>query len=139
MNKHHHGIIRRFARQATPGPRSLLRDTSGSNAVEYALLMGLVGGLLIISVLAMSGSLGDLFEDVAVVLEDPAETPAGGIGSDGGSGGGGSGGGSASSGDDGGGTASSGGSGSGSSGSGRGDPSGGEKSGNKNNLEHAHG
>lgn len=91
MNTQHHGIIRGIARLVTPGPRSLLRDPSGVRAV---LLMALIVVPLIISVLAIAGSLGDLFEDVAVVLENPAKTLAGGIRSDGGSGSSGSGSGS---------------------------------------------
>lgn len=91
MNTQHHGIIRGIARLVTPGPRSLLRDPSGVRAV---LLMALIVVPLIISVLAIAGSLGDVFEDVAVVLENPAKPLAGGIRSDGGFGSSGSGSGS---------------------------------------------
>ena len=73
MNTQHHGIIHSIARLGTTRRGGLMRDTSGAQAVEYVLLMALVGVLLIISVLAMSDSLGDVFEDVAVVLDDPTE------------------------------------------------------------------
>ena len=49
---------------------SLLRDKSGANAVEYALIMALVAVFIIAGVLAMSGAIGTLFNNMATCLSD---------------------------------------------------------------------
>ena len=56
---------------------SLLRDKGGANAVEYALIMALVAVFIIAGVLAMSGAIGTLFNNMATCLGDaPACTTA---------------------------------------------------------------
>ncbi len=49
---------------------TLLRDKGGANAVEYALIMALVAVFIIAGVLAMSGAIGDLFNNMATCLSD---------------------------------------------------------------------
>ncbi len=49
---------------------SLLRDKGGANAVEYALIMALVAVFIIAGVLAMSGAIGTLFNNMATCLGD---------------------------------------------------------------------
>ena len=49
---------------------SLLCDKVGANAVEYALIMALVAVFIIAGVLAMSGAIGDLFNNMATCLSD---------------------------------------------------------------------
>ena len=49
---------------------SLLRDKGGANAVEYALIMALVAVFIIAGVLAMSGAIGTLFNNMATCLSD---------------------------------------------------------------------
>ncbi len=43
---------------------TLLRHKGGANAVEYALIMALVAVFIIAGVLAMSGAIGTLFNDM---------------------------------------------------------------------------
>ncbi len=47
-----------------------LRDESAANAVEYALMMALVAVFIIAGVLAMSGAIGTLFNNMATCLSD---------------------------------------------------------------------
>ncbi len=47
---------------------TLLRHKGGANAVEYALIMALVAVFIIAGVLAMSGAIGNLFQDMANCL-----------------------------------------------------------------------
>ena len=47
---------------------TLLRDKGGANAVEYALIMALVAVFIIAGVLAMSGAIGNLFNNMATCL-----------------------------------------------------------------------
>ena len=47
---------------------TLLRDKGGANAVEYALIMALVAVFIIAGVLAMSGAIGTLFNNMATCL-----------------------------------------------------------------------
>ena len=49
---------------------TLLRDKGGANAVEYALIMALVAVFIIAGVLAMSGAIGTLFNNMATCLSD---------------------------------------------------------------------
>ncbi len=49
---------------------TLLRDKGGANAVEYALIMALVAVFIIAGVLAMSGAIGTLFNNMSTCLSD---------------------------------------------------------------------
>ncbi len=49
---------------------SLLKDESGANAVEYALIMALVAVFIIAAVILMSTEIGDLFNAMAACLSD---------------------------------------------------------------------
>ena len=49
---------------------TLLRHKGGANAVEYALIMALVAVFIIAGVLAMSGAIGTLFNNMATCLSD---------------------------------------------------------------------
>ncbi len=49
---------------------SLLRDKGGANAVEYALIMALVAVFIIAGVLAMSGAIGNLFNNMGTCLSN---------------------------------------------------------------------
>ena len=49
---------------------SLLRDKGGANAVEYALIMALVAVFIIAGVLAMSGAIGTLFNNMSSCLSN---------------------------------------------------------------------
>ena len=49
---------------------TLLRDKGGANAVEYALIMALVAVFIIAGVLAMSGAIGNLFNNMATCLNN---------------------------------------------------------------------
>ncbi len=55
----------------------LLRHTGGANAVEYSLMMVLVAVFIIAGILAMSGAMGGIFNQIGSCLDDPATcTPA---------------------------------------------------------------
>ncbi len=49
---------------------TLLRDKGGANAVEYALIMALVAVFIIAGVIAMSGAINELFNDMSVCLKN---------------------------------------------------------------------
>ncbi len=49
---------------------TLLRHKGGANAVEYALIMALVAVFIIAGVLAMSGAIGNLFNNIANCLKN---------------------------------------------------------------------
>ena len=49
---------------------TLLRHKGGANAVEYALIMALVAVFIIAGVLAMSGAIGNLFQNMANCLSN---------------------------------------------------------------------
>ncbi len=56
---------------------SLLKDESGANAVEYALIMALVAVFIIAAVILMSTEIGNLFNSMAVCLSDAVNCTAG--------------------------------------------------------------
>ena len=49
---------------------SLLKDESGANAVEYALIMALVAVFIIAAVILMATEIGNLFNAMAACLAD---------------------------------------------------------------------
>ncbi len=49
---------------------SLLKDESGANAVEYALIMALVAVFIIAAVILMATEISDLFNAMAACLSD---------------------------------------------------------------------
>ncbi len=49
---------------------TLLRDKGGANAVEYALIMALVAVFIIAGVVAMSGAISNLFNNMATCLSN---------------------------------------------------------------------
>ncbi len=51
---------------------TLLRDRGAANAVEYSLIMTLVAVFIIAGILAMSGAMGGLFNQMGACLDDPA-------------------------------------------------------------------
>jgi len=55
-----------------PFLRSFIRDESAANAVEYSLIMALVSVFIIAGILALSGEMGVLFNNMAECLDDPA-------------------------------------------------------------------
>ncbi len=52
--------------------KSLLKDESGANAVEYALIMALVAVFIIAAVILMATEIGTLFNAMAACLADAA-------------------------------------------------------------------
>ncbi len=55
---------------------SLLRDQSGANAVEYALIMALVAVFIIGGVILMSTEISNLFNAMAACLSDSVNCSA---------------------------------------------------------------
>ncbi len=55
---------------------SLLRDESGANAVEYALIMALVAVFIIAAVILMATEIGNLFNAMANCLSDAVNCSA---------------------------------------------------------------
>ncbi len=55
---------------------SLLKDESGANAVEYALIMALVAVFIIAAVILMSTEIGNLFNSMAACLSDAVNCSA---------------------------------------------------------------
>ncbi len=49
---------------------SVLKDESGANAVEYALIMALVAVFIIAAVILMSTEIGNLFNAMAACLSE---------------------------------------------------------------------
>ena len=49
---------------------SVLKDDSGANAVEYALIMALVAVFIIAAVILMATEIGNLFNSMANCLSD---------------------------------------------------------------------
>ncbi len=56
---------------------SVLKDESGANAVEYALIMALVAVFIIAAVILMSTEIGNLFNAMANCLSDAVNCSAG--------------------------------------------------------------
>ncbi len=56
---------------------SLLKDESGANAVEYALIMALVAVFIISAVILMATEIGSLFNSMAACLSDAVNCTAG--------------------------------------------------------------
>ncbi len=56
---------------------SLLKDESGANAVEYALIMALVAVFIIAAVILMATEIGNLFNAMATCLSDAVNCDAG--------------------------------------------------------------
>ncbi len=56
---------------------SLLKDESGANAVEYALIMALVAVFIIAAVILMATEIGNLFNAMAACLSDAVNCNAG--------------------------------------------------------------
>ncbi len=56
--------------------KSLLKDESGANAVEYALIMALVAVFIIAAVILMSTEIGNLFNSMANCLSDAVNCSA---------------------------------------------------------------
>ncbi len=56
---------------------SLLKDESGANAVEYALIMALVAVFIIAAVILMSTEIANLFTQMVVCLSDAVNCNAG--------------------------------------------------------------
>ncbi len=55
---------------------SLLKDKSGANAVEYALIMALVAVFIIAAVILMATEIGSLFNSMAACLSDSVNCSA---------------------------------------------------------------
>ncbi len=55
---------------------SLLKDESGANAVEYALIMALVAVFIIAAVILMATEIGNLFNAMAACLADSVNCSA---------------------------------------------------------------
>ncbi len=55
---------------------SLLKDESGANAVEYALIMALVAVFIVAAVILMSTESGNLFNAMAACLSDAVNCSA---------------------------------------------------------------
>ncbi len=56
---------------------SLLKDESGANAVEYALIMALVAVFIIAAIILMATEIGTLFNSMAACLSDAVNCNAG--------------------------------------------------------------
>ncbi len=59
---------------------SLLKNESGANAVEYALIMALVAVFIIAAVIIMATEIGTLFNSMAECLSDAVNCTAGTFG-----------------------------------------------------------
>ena len=55
---------------------SVLKDESGANAVEYALIMALVAVFIIAAVILMATEIGNLFNAMANCLSDAVNCSA---------------------------------------------------------------
>ncbi len=55
---------------------SLLKDESGANAVEYALIMALVAVFIIAGIILMATEIGSLFNAMANCLSDSVNCTA---------------------------------------------------------------
>ncbi len=55
---------------------SLLKDDSGANAVEYALIMSLVAIFIVAAVISMATEIGNLFDSMAGCLSDSVNCSA---------------------------------------------------------------
>ncbi len=55
---------------------SLVKDESGANAVEYALIMALVAVFIIAAVILMATEIGNLFNAMAACLSDSVNCSA---------------------------------------------------------------
>ena len=66
--------------RARPSVRPALDDDSGATAVEYALIMGLVGVMIIAGLIALGMQIGGTFYQVAAVMGGSVEAGSGGPG-----------------------------------------------------------
>ena len=55
---------------------SVLKDESGANAVEYALIMALVAVFIIAAVILMATEIANLFNQMAICLSDAVNCSA---------------------------------------------------------------
>ncbi len=55
---------------------SVLKNDSGANAVEYALIMALVAVFIIAAVILMATEIGNLFTQMAICLSDAVNCSA---------------------------------------------------------------
>lgn len=60
--------------------KTFLKDESGASAAEYALILAIIGGLIVVGSLALGGAIGDSMQGAADCINAGAdcETDGGG-------------------------------------------------------------
>ena len=54
--------------------KSLWNDQSGATAAEYAMILAIIGSIIAIAALGLSGAIGNAMDDTAECLDDPTAT-----------------------------------------------------------------
>lgn len=49
----------------------MLRDDRGASAAEYALILAIIGAVIAIAALTLSGAIGNAMNNTAACIEDP--------------------------------------------------------------------
>lgn len=55
--------------------KTFLRDESGASAAEYALILVIIGGVIVVGALALSNAIGGAMSSTAEVINNNAPTP----------------------------------------------------------------
>jgi len=53
---------------------NLLRSKRGASAAEYALILAIIGAVIAIAALTLSGAIGNAMNDTASCIENPTST-----------------------------------------------------------------
>ena len=56
--------------------KTFLNDESGASAAEYALILAIVGGAIVIGAVALGSSIGTAMDEAADCIESPETTCA---------------------------------------------------------------
>lgn len=53
---------------------NMLRDDRGASAAEYALILAIIGAVIALAALTLSGSIGNAMNETADCISDPTST-----------------------------------------------------------------
>ncbi|MBM1688298.1 Flp family type IVb pilin [Sulfitobacter geojensis] len=56
--------------------RTFAKDEDGATAIEYALMVALVGAVIVVGVTSLGTSTNTKFSDVATVIDEAGDAPA---------------------------------------------------------------
>lgn len=54
--------------------KKLWNDESGATAAEYAMILAIIGSIIAIAAIGLSGAIGNAIDDTAECLDDPSSS-----------------------------------------------------------------